>query len=396
MSLFDAADRLAAIDHSAIELDAARCLHSLDRNSACDACFDVCPVHAITAGKPPTLDPAKCESCLACLPACPVGAFSADDAVQSLLNAAAHVESPVLELVCDKNPNPEKGQSEKSTGLLIKGCLAGLGTGAYTALAPFGFERVVCRVEACAACPWSSLRPKIEEDVARARDVLAVWDKPESISVSSADATVERPIWNAANPPLSRRDLFRMVARQGQVAMARAMENGVRAAGRRPGRDRLRFIGAAAHLPAPKEDADVRLGMLDFATISVTEACSACGACARACPTEAVKFEKDEEETKFGLKFSPPLCIGCGLCTRVCVPLAITVDHDPSIAAVFASQQVPLIEGELVKCKRCGALTAKRGDEQLCDLCEFRQAHPFGSKLPPGFKLGPSGLKKES
>ncbi len=81
MSLIDAAERFAAMDHSAIVLDNARCLHSLELNSACEACFAICPVQAVAPGKPPVLDAQKCESCLACLTVCPVGAFSADDAV---------------------------------------------------------------------------------------------------------------------------------------------------------------------------------------------------------------------------------------------------------------------------------------------------------------------------
>src|SRR5512140_3117491 len=56
VSLIGAAERFAAMDRSAIVFDGARCLHSLDRNSACEACFALCPADAITVGKPPVLD----------------------------------------------------------------------------------------------------------------------------------------------------------------------------------------------------------------------------------------------------------------------------------------------------------------------------------------------------
>ncbi len=396
MSLIDAAERFAAMDHSAIELEASRCLHSLDRKSACEGCFAVCPVGAITVGKPPSLDSKKCESCLACLASCPVGAFTADDSVPALLNATAHLETPIVELLCSRNPQPDKGLSENSTGIRVKGCLAGLGTGAYVSLAPFSLEHVVLRTEACAACQWAFLRPQIDVQVARAGHFLAAWNKTGSLATSDAtEGLVQRPVWNADNPPLSRRDLFRMVARQGQVAMARAMQNGVRTIGRRPGRDRLRVLGAVSHLPGPEQATGVRMGELGFATVSIAEACSACAACARACPTEALQFQKDDEETKFSLKFSPRLCVGCDLCTRVCVPLAVAVNHEPSFDEVFGSENVLLLEGGLIKCARCGAPTAKRDDGDLCDLCEFRQTHPFGSMLPTGFDRSPSGAEKQ-
>ncbi len=185
-----------------------------------------------------------------------------------------------------------------------------------------------------------------------------------------------------------------MLARQGQVTMARAMESGVRTTGKRPGRDRMRILGGVSHLPAPQQPEKVHAGDLGFAMVSVSDACSACGACARACPTEAIKFETDEEQTKFSLKFTARLCVGCDLCTRVCVPLAVSVDHDPAFANAFDPEQVLLLEGELIRCKRCGVPTPKRGDSDLCDLCEMRQKNPFGVILPPGFKMGPHGLER--
>ncbi len=386
MSLLDAAERFASIDRSAIVLESARCLHSLDRASNCDSCFQICPAEAITPGKPPTLDTSKCEGCLACLVVCPVGAYNADDAVRPLLNAVAHLEDNTLELICAKNPQPEKGISESGIGIRVKGCLAGLGTGTYLALAALGLERVAARTEACSACEWANLRPQIDSQIERAARFLAGWNKGETLaSSSSSDGLVERTVWNAENPPLSRRDLFRMMARQGQVAMARAMENGEHSIGRRPGRDRMRVLGALTHLGAPQIELNVDVNPLDFATLTISEACTACGACGRACPTEALKFEKSEDNTSFALRFSARDCIGCDLCMHVCQPAALNVDHAPAFAQVFGEEQTTLREGELVKCERCGSLMAKRGEARLCGLCEYRRAHPFGSVMPPGF-----------
>jgi len=106
MRILNVAERFAALDRSAVILDKESCLHNQNRFSGCEACFDICPVQAIHPGKPPSLDSEKCESCLACLTVCPMGAYSADDAVASLLNAVTRLEGSELEVLCEKNLKP--------------------------------------------------------------------------------------------------------------------------------------------------------------------------------------------------------------------------------------------------------------------------------------------------
>jgi formate hydrogenlyase subunit 6/NADH:ubiquinone oxidoreductase subunit I len=227
----------------------------------------------------------------------------------------------------------------------------------------------------------------VEVQVKQAKHLLEAWGKAERLtSISELASPLERPLWEATNPPLSRRDMFRMLAQQGKVAMARAIENEPTKAGRRPGRDHLRLMGAIAHLPAPQPGYTGSLNDLDFGWISVSEACTACAVCARACPTNALQFEKNEDATSFTLQFSAHNCVACEMCLHVCAPSAMTVDRTPTFAQIFGEEIVTLQEGELVKCERCGILMAARTNVHLCALCEYRQTHPFGSMLPPWFK----------
>jgi ferredoxin len=398
VSLFDTAERFASIDRSQVVLDPNRCLHALDRQAGCAACFEVCPVQAIQPGKPPVLDAELCQSCLACLPVCPVGAFRADDDVSSLLTCAARVESRTIDLVCGLQPQPENGPQAESTGIRIAACLAGLGSGAYLSLSALGLEYMLLRTEACSACKWGSLKPQIERHAAQANQLLAGWDKAGSVAcLEQVDSPVERPLWDAKNPPLSRRDLFRMLGRQGQVAMARAMENGLSASKPQPGRERLRILSALAHLPQPEDEPAISLSGLGFAALNVSADCTACGVCAKACPTEALHFEKNEQETAFTLSFSPQNCTGCELCAHVCAPAAITLDPDPTFETVFAIKEpVTLQAGELVRCERCKTLMADRPGQSICGLCEYRRAHPFGSVLPPGLAPHINKVNRES
>jgi ferredoxin len=385
--LLSAAERLAAIDRSAITLEAGRCLHTLDRCADCEACFEICPAQAIQAGEPQTLDSGRCQSCLACLTVCPTGAYAAEDAAGQLFHTAAQLETHTLELVCARNPQAELGIDEESTAIRVRGCLAGLGSGTYTALAAFALEHICVRTDACALCEWAALFPEVEAQVARAKYFLQPWGKEETLmTLSRLEAAVERPLWNADNPPLSRRDLFRMFARQGQIAMARAYEKGQMPHGRQPGRDRSRLLNAAAHLPAAEMGAGLDLGPLGFAWVTAAESCSACGACARACPTGALSFEKNEEGTAYALKFSARRCMGCEMCVHFCAVSALTVDHAPQFRRVLGEESAVLVEGALVACKRCGTCMAEKPDTQVCPLCEQRRKNPFGSILPPGLQ----------
>jgi ferredoxin len=180
--------------------------------------------------------------------------------------------------------------------------------------------------------------------------------------------------------------------------MARAMENSVTESKRQPGRDRLRLLSAVSHLPesslwsrtASSPDSQElapalqnQLNGLYLATLTISESCTACGACGKACPTEALRFQKNEEEMTFSITFSVQNCIGCDVCDHVCLPDAINLNHAPTFEQVFgAKEPVIAASGTLVRCERCKVLMAKRVGVALCPLCEYRRTHPFGSMMP--------------
>lgn len=391
MSLLEGAERFASIDRSQVVLLPQRCLHSQGAASDCAACLDLCPAGAIrqnAQNSVPALDSAACQDCLACLPACPVGAFSADDDVSPLLNCLTHLEGKTLELLCSRHPAPESGPQAESVAIRVRGCLAGLGSGALLLLLAVGVERLILRTEACPGCEWASLAGRVHAQARGAGELAAAWGRPaEMLCTDGAEVFSARPLWEVHNPPLSRRDLFRLLARQGQVALARAAEKGAMASKRQPGRDRLRILSAAAHLTPPPAGQETVLEGFGFAALHVSEACSACGACARLCPTQALSFEKNADESEFKLSFSPRSCIDCGLCPQACAPAALTLEPDPSFAYVFGAREaLNLAAGPLARCEKCKSLIAARPGVTLCDLCEFRREHPFGSVLPAELK----------
>jgi ferredoxin len=169
--------------------------------------------------------------------------------------------------------------------------------------------------------------------------------------------------------------------------MARAVTQDGATAAHRPSRERQRLTNAMAHLPTvppqASESSSLPIGS-GFASVSISEECTACGVCARACPTGALQFYQ-EGESHYRLMFAAQACIGCDVCCHVCMPGAVTVDAQPTFDAVFGPKApLALREGDLIRCSRCHALTAARPGARLCPTCEFRRQNPFGSRPVPG------------
>lgn len=389
MSLFDAAEHIVESDRLSVNFNSQRCLHTASTLSECEACFEICPIHAIQPGEPPTLDKASCVNCMACIPACPVGAFDAVDAVPSLLKCAARIRESTIELLCQKNTHPQAGPEISQMAIRIRGCLAGIGSSAYLGITVLGKTEIILRLEDCDNCELGILKNRIFHQVIQARNLLAPQAK-QSITIIEDVGNLSfesgRPLWDADNPPLSRRDLFRIASRTEELALVQTLikNNGIQ--GRTPGRERLRMNAALEQL-FDQEFVDQTFSHegFNYALLYVNTNCSACGVCARACPTGALHFR--QQESYFRLEFSTSDCIDCAICQKVCTENAIKIDHKPPISDIYKQDGLQiLIEGDLSRCARCGVWFSPKQDETFCPICNYRVQHPFGSRMPPGFQ----------
>lgn len=385
MNLVEAAERFAATDRSRLTLDSTRCLLSIDSFADCRRCAEICPVGAIHWAKPPEVDPDECVNCLGCLDVCPTGAFQARDAFASLLRCVSHMDATSIDILCNRNPTAPFGPAGSQSGISIRGCLAGLGRAAYVALAALGLEEVRLRLEACSTCPVGALEAEVRRQLHEA-EIFLTADPPEQrmkLSVTSETCREERPLWDSDNPPISRREFFRLAGAQSQLTAARAMFDLEPDQGRGPTLRRRRELAALAKLDERRETpAEGMLIGLGYAAIEIASTCSACGACARACPCGALVIEVKDEA--YRLMFEPGACNGCGVCKQVCAEEAVSISSDPEYRDVIRqAERVIVSQGGMRRCSICNTRIASKDGKTVCSLCAYRMEHPFGTRLPP-------------
>ena len=391
MNLLSVAEWLAAFGQTDVSFDSGRCLHEGDRFSTCQTCSHACPTGAITPGKLPTFNPDQCISCGACPPACPSGAFRAGDPLAALFQAGQTQARGELDLYCSRHPRSQVGPTVESAGYRVKSCLAGLSAGAYLALVALGYQRVWVRTDACGDCPINRLEAQIERQVSQGQRLLALWGQEDAlVALATLENPVQRPIWGANSTPekISRRELFHKAAwRHEPVARPPAPSPRIIENEGLLSQDRVQTLRAARQFSPVLRDPHASLQGLGFARLSVSKACTACGACARVCPGGALRFSKNDTETSFHLDFLAEACIGCEACLHICSPGAISLDHSPSAGDIFLVHEATVLQsGALTRCERCHTpFAAQEGHHRLCPLCEYRTTHPFGSILPPGF-----------
>ncbi len=72
-----------------------------------------------------------------------------------------------------------------------------------------------------------------------------------------------------------------------------------------------------------------RTGALAFFAVTIEPAaCTACHACARLCPTDALVLETDPDGAPLRYVLRSDACTGCGVCEASCDDAAITIALD--------------------------------------------------------------------
>lgn len=392
MNFLSVADKLTSADRPPITLDAHRCVHGHDKLSDCDLCVRTCPVDAIRLDTNVLLDNRVCVACGLCLHICPVGAYTGNDGTADLFNLVARLPEPrVIELACLFHPSPEQGAIENASVIRTRTCLAALGPSRYLQLA-MQVQKIILRIDTCAECPIGRAQSQIVRSMNTAQNILAACGELDRIDVivEKPDAEAKmRSVYDTKNPPVSRRDLFRFFAIEGSRIANRALaSDNEQAVDKIPPPERRRLINALRQF-APMESAkwqNSTVTALGVVWLEADEKCTACGVCARSCPTSAMQFI-ETVDNRYRLALAISECTDCGVCIDMCEPTALHRGDMPTLAELVSPEPRVLREGRLKKCNRCNTHFEERIEGNLCPICRYRLNHPFGSRLPQIAKL---------
>lgn len=414
----------------AVTLDAQRCARVFDKHAACQQCAQLCPTSAIQLNDPISLDAKKCIACGACLNICPTGAFAGDDGVAKLLAFVSRSpKGQTVDLVCRTHPTAETSLSNADVAIRMNNCLAVLGPSAYASALMAGCSRVTVRLEVCSKCPLNQLAKHIKQTVLAAQQIIGDDSGDQIAFIESVDATkdvklsVTAQVIKVKQPPISRRDFLRsLLPREPQaeaaveklstennqltysaipvrrVSLSRreliaslatkrsrrslpssVIEHKEQTLSKQPSLERQRLIGMLQGSPQLwDQPMPLQIGA---ARILADERCTACGVCARVCPTNALEFTLDAHDV-FQLRFSAGRCMDCGVCIQLCEPNALQRGSLHTLRDLVEPEKVTLITSTLRACSKCGANFASNDSAALCPVCEFRRKNPFGSRLP--------------
>ena len=261
----------------------------------CGLCIARCPENAIASTSPlPTVDPGACSACGLCVPRCPSGALRITGA--------------------------STAQTEAQLGALLGRVLGVvLACREANADAPAGWALVELPTLALVTPGW------VLQLRARGLEVrTAPCGDPHCAAVASAVALADRIPIGAAPERLC-------------LAEPRATADAVRC---------LEITDVVESDTSP----------VGIVSIDAT-ACTLCGACAAACPTDALQLDEDADETS--LRLRPSACVACGRCAAACPEHVLGVR--PGIDPVrLRRDSIELVWAPREQCATCGAVLPPR------------------------------------
>ncbi len=303
----------------------------------CRICATTCPHGALAPGPEGAMavEPARCTGCGACVPVCPREALDLPRAAPAEVQAQLHAlldggDAPAIAFVCERAagsdadpagwlPVPVPCAGTVAPGWLLQTLALGA---AAVAVRPCG--RTDCRFG----------RPEVVADrVAYCRAVLEALGDPADRAMLVDAGRPLPPLPDSRRPATTPTTL--PAALGDPAATARAVL----------GLARGRAAAVVAHPQSP-------LGLVELAP-----GCTACGACARTCPTGALALERDDAGV--ALTFEAARCVACGACAPACPERVLGVSRATALGPLAAGRQ-GLHRSAEARCETCGGIVAPR------------------------------------
>lgn len=347
------------------EYRATRCTRYRYRYSECSRCAEACPHEAVElSDEGIRISASACRNCALCAAACPTEALLADNLPRiEVLKRTAKL--PEVTFACA--PSELNGDE-------IVPCLGGLDAAMLAYLTSRGVAVTLAGTQHCAECSHGvrgEARLGLHLEAVEALRGIVGSQKWAEISVPDEGETEPG---KAGHDP-SRRHLFRRFVGRGADQLTRPISatevqpvplKAIRFAApfSTAGRELLQILFEAApqdHVPLPAYPA------LYAAKVGIQPGCTACEACARACPTGAMQIRESGTAWELGFQFSR--CVGCGVCVEVCQPHVLHF-QDEMESLAKASEPVTLHALGKQRCTRCDRFFISPAPAEICPICE--------------------------
>ncbi len=322
----------------------------------CDLCTTVCPRGALSVvGGRLSVDKTACDACGLCVSECPRGAVELPAAsprefeveLEALLTAPGLPPSQprAILYVCDRNVQvvedlAKKGQPYPAawlplqvpcTGMISPGwvlqslVLGAAAVGIVTCGAECKFEQQQRTLDVAGYCHELLALLGISPDALRVLSPTSVADLAEALDLPLGNGVgLDDKAGRHANlrEPLATAEALAQLAEASNETAAVVLR----------------------HERSPL--GDVRIDV---------SGCTGCESCVRACPTDALACEKEDDG--LAITFDPNLCTGCGLCARWCPEDVVQVEHITDLGALSIAR-TELYRDSQVHCERCGVAFA--------------------------------------
>jgi Fe-S-cluster-containing hydrogenase component 2 len=370
---------------AAPDLHPGRCLNRRHAGAGCTRCVDGCPVHAIILdGVTPQLDTEACVRCALCVPTCPTDCFvPAIDYERKLCETVAALPPAPIALVCAAHPAPAQSAAKVEAVVQHRRCLAALAAADLLEMSAGGARPLWLDDSPCTACPIGAAQAALARTVAAARTLLHASGHSPAILLhserpSAPDAKARRaPLYDGAQPAMTRRALFMRLRPQSnhtddEPPLDDLVQRGAPLSARLPQQtpaSRRRLLTPLTSWQSAT-DGELPAARTPFGAVELDAArCSACGLCARFCPTGALQFASSDEQ--FTLSFHAAACIDCGICTVACPEGAMRMDATVALDAILRDEADICAAGVLTPCTVCGVATRADANAQAvrCHAC---------------------------
>ena len=345
-----------------IGIDGARCVHAHLHSASCTACVDICPQHVWTLDDDALgLNAANCDACGLCVAACPPTAILLDPDLPSLVDLEVRVSAGLSTVFasCDQVDALADHLAENHT----IACIQAVGLRQLLKTHGKGARQIVALASDCESCSRGH-RLSLDVLMGEVNPFLEDHDLPPMVVTWECEADWQQQLSQSSTlltkGQISRRSFFKRAA--VEVVEQPLLDEEESAAGPLPPAKLLKVKPSARRFPF--------VPLIDVST------CSACDACIRVCPEDALKLINHGGGNK-EYQIDAAACSGCQLCVDLCDQNAISVSQ-------WADQTVDTIALHSVPCRRCGVAfnqTVAADEHSYQDVCGICKKIDHSSNL---------------